>query len=186
MIAAGPMPPEMPRRREATNRVSEAGAARAILPPVHAAEAQPAPLGEPQGMDSRDRLAAASVPLPLIRDQGVVSAPVPGAQVPHPDLGAQVSGAEGDAAGRASPLFVAPLLPPQHTRSAPVWAPAAQVAHGPLSSAPVEETTEVHVTIGRIEVTAVHEAPAPKRPAAPVRQPMTLEEYLTRRQGGRG
>jgi len=45
----------------------------------------------------------------------------------------------------------------------------------------VEETTEVHVSIGRIEVTAVHEAAPSKRqtPAAP--KTMTLDEYLARR-----
>jgi hypothetical protein len=46
------------------------------------------------------------------------------------------------------------------------------------------ENTEVHVHIGRIEVTAVHEAPRekPKRPQA--RGPMSLDEYLTRRKEG--
>jgi hypothetical protein len=49
----------------------------------------------------------------------------------------------------------------------------------------VEETTEVHVSIGRIEVTAIHEPPPPK-PAAPRRNaPMSLDDYLARRQGGR-
>jgi hypothetical protein len=43
------------------------------------------------------------------------------------------------------------------------------------------ETTEVHVHIGRIEVTAVHEA-APERPRrSKVPGPMSLDEYLTRR-----
>jgi hypothetical protein len=47
----------------------------------------------------------------------------------------------------------------------------------------VEETTEVHVHIGRIEVTAVHE-PAPAKPAAARRPaPMSLDEYLARRLG---
>jgi hypothetical protein len=43
------------------------------------------------------------------------------------------------------------------------------------------ETTEVHVHIGRIEVTAVHEAPPDKPKRPPVRGPMSLDEYLTRR-----
>ncbi|MDD5410696.1 MAG: hypothetical protein PHF31_04665 [Methylobacter sp.] len=45
----------------------------------------------------------------------------------------------------------------------------------------VEETTEVHVSIGRIEITAVHEAPPPKRQAPATAKPMTLDEYLARR-----
>jgi len=48
----------------------------------------------------------------------------------------------------------------------------------------VEEITEVHVSIGRIEVTAVHEAPPPKRQAPTPAKPMSLDEYLARR--GRG
>jgi hypothetical protein len=47
----------------------------------------------------------------------------------------------------------------------------------------IEETTEVHVSIGRIEVTAVHEAPQQRRPAPKANQPMSLDEYLARRQG---
>lgn len=48
-----------------------------------------------------------------------------------------------------------------------------------------EETTEVHVSIGRIEVTAVHE-PAPAKPVAPRRNaPMSLDDYLAKRHGGR-
>jgi hypothetical protein len=49
----------------------------------------------------------------------------------------------------------------------------------------VEETTEVHVHIGRIEVIAVHE-PAPAKPAAARRPaPMSLDDYLAKRHGGR-
>lgn len=47
----------------------------------------------------------------------------------------------------------------------------------------VEETIEVHVSIGRIEVTAVHEAPPLKRQAPTTARPMSLDEYLARRQG---
>jgi hypothetical protein len=49
----------------------------------------------------------------------------------------------------------------------------------------VAETTEVHVSIGRIEVTAVHEATPPRRPAPRATQPTSLTEYLARR-GGAG
>lgn len=47
------------------------------------------------------------------------------------------------------------------------------------------DTTEVHVHIGRIEVTALQEAPA-KQPKTTrqQRQPMSLDEYLTRRKEG--
>ena len=48
-----------------------------------------------------------------------------------------------------------------------------------------EETTEVHVNIGRIEVTAVQEAPPPRRPAPRTAKAMSLDEYLARRAGER-
>ena len=53
---------------------------------------------------------------------------------------------------------------------------------GSVWQSQVEETTEVHVNIGRIEVTAVHEAAPPKRQSAAAAKPMTLDEYLARRQ----
>lgn len=43
----------------------------------------------------------------------------------------------------------------------------------------------VEVTIGRIELTAVSTAPDTKRKPGARRPAMSLEEYLTRRQGGR-
>jgi hypothetical protein len=56
---------------------------------------------------------------------------------------------------------------------------------GRLSAGSIEETTEVHISIGRIEVTAVHE-PAPSKPAAARRNaPMSLDDYLAKRHGGR-
>jgi hypothetical protein len=44
-----------------------------------------------------------------------------------------------------------------------------------------DEITEVHVSIGRIEVTAVHEPPPPKRQAPTSAKPLSLDEYLARR-----
>jgi hypothetical protein len=79
------------------------------------------------------------------------------------------------------------LLPPQRVGRAlpaPVNAGASPLPAGPARSAS-EETTEVHVTIGRIEVTAVQEAPRPRREPARSRKPKSLEEYLAGRQGRR-
>jgi len=80
--------------------------------------------------------------------------------------------------------FAAPLLPPQH----PVQ-PIGLEKRDPEPrridrGAPVEETTEVHVSIGRIEVTAVHEAPPAPQRQPPRTKPMSLEQYLARRRGG--
>lgn len=44
---------------------------------------------------------------------------------------------------------------------------------------------EVHISIGRIEVTALHEAPAAKSTPRRRQPPMSLDDYLARRQGGR-
>jgi len=80
------------------------------------------------------------------------------------------------------------LLPADHSeavRPAPSKM-AGRTDRGPQAggrSGPSEETTEVHVSIGRIEVTAVQEAPPPKRQPRRVAKPMTLAEYLARRRG---
>jgi hypothetical protein len=47
------------------------------------------------------------------------------------------------------------------------------------------ELNEVHVNIGRIELTAVHDAPRPRREPARTRKPQSLEDYLERREAKR-
>jgi hypothetical protein len=54
---------------------------------------------------------------------------------------------------------------------------------GPSASRMVEETAEVHVSIGRIEVTALQGAPAPKKAPRNNRAPLSLDDYLSRRRG---
>jgi hypothetical protein len=72
------------------------------------------------------------------------------------------------------------LLPPAAIHTAPVRRPAdtASLAHSVADSEP----NEVHVHIGRIEITAVHEA-APRRRVqiSPAASPMTLDAYLAKR-----
>lgn len=70
----------------------------------------------------------------------------------------------------SSPPAIAPVAPaPQFPASA---------AHSTASAEP----TEVHVHIGRIEVTAVHEPAAPRKKSAPTpRQTQPLADYLARR-----
>jgi hypothetical protein len=84
--------------------------------------------------------------------------------------------------------MVEPLLPPQRAMHSPAWNArnrSPDSSRGPASASGAGEATEVHVTIGRIEVTAVHEAPPSKRRTPPSAKPMTLEEYLARRRGER-
>jgi hypothetical protein len=80
---------------------------------------------------------------------------------------------------------IQPLLPPQQGPNGTALLKGAARAQGAAGRMPVEETTEVHVSIGRIEVTAVHEAPPPKRAPARSQRALSLEEYLARRKAGR-
>jgi len=50
---------------------------------------------------------------------------------------------------------------------------------------PYSDSNEVHVTIGRIEITAVHAPPASRNTSTPVRKPMSLDEYLAKKNGER-
>ena len=81
-----------------------------------------------------------------------------------------------------------PLLPLRNNArpsTANVNVAKQRAKHGGFDrQAQVEEITEVHVSIGRIEVTAVHESPPPKRQAQTRAKPLSLDEYLARR--GRG
>ena len=86
--------------------------------------------------------------------------------------------------GGAEPASVQPLLPPMSVAQ-PIFRIGGRGLDSPVTSRKgvVEETTEVHVSIGRIEVTAVHE-PAPAKPATARRPaPMSLDEYLAKRHG---
>jgi len=81
---------------------------------------------------------------------------------------------------------IQPLLPPQRGPNGTALFKAASGPQGSSWRAPVEETTEVHVSIGRIEVTAVHEAlPTPKRASTRSQRALSLEDYLARRKAGR-
>jgi hypothetical protein len=90
----------------------------------------------------------------------------------------------------AAPVSTPPLLVPipPHPAPPPVFASTAAAATAPTADVhrhfTAAEATEVHVSIGRIELTAVHEASPPARRAAPVKPSIQLHEYLARRQRG--
>ncbi len=74
--------------------------------------------------------------------------------------------------------------PPHAVPSPPPRVPAMPVpARGRNRSTGAEETTEVHVHIGRIEVTALQQTPAPRKPPRSGRAPLSLDDYLARRRG---
>ena len=78
----------------------------------------------------------------------------------------------------------APLLPQALPATRTREAPALHQAAGYARPATADEATEAHVSIGRIEVTAVHEAVSKRSPPRAPRA-MSLEDYLARRRGGR-
>lgn len=75
------------------------------------------------------------------------------------------------------------MLPPRDA-TAPLRAfPANLPPPQAVAQATAHDDTEVHIHIGRIEVTALHEAapPARRRVAAAPRAPMSLDSYLAAR-----
>jgi len=93
-----------------------------------------------------------------------------------------------DSATLTDSNYPSPLLPLKNAARPSALNASAAVQRGELGGfgrqGQVDEITEVHVSIGRIEVTAVHESPPPKRQAPTPAKPLSLDEYLARR--GRG
>jgi hypothetical protein len=91
-----------------------------------------------------------------------------------------------DAAGHDGVLRLPPLLVPlAMSDGAPVSAAVASTVVPTVPAAAQNaaraESTEVHIHIGSIEVTAVHEAPAPQQRPLPAPPPMSLDTYLAKR-----
>jgi hypothetical protein len=88
------------------------------------------------------------------------------------------------ASQREAPAPLLPLLPQAaaqalaRTHSLQAAASAAARSAAPAIASP---ETEVHIHIGRIDVTALHEAPRPKPRARERAQPVSLDAYLTAR-----
>jgi hypothetical protein len=181
------VPGQVPPRPEA----AQVGAATAVPTPPSPLLRRPSILAPaPDDAASRDdrnaREAAAEIdagrPLRRPADSSIRSIPDP--IVPAAAHGAGEAPPASDK-GPGSLRRVQPLLPPQQGPSGTALFKGALRAQGTAWRTPVEETTEVHVSIGRIEVTAVHEAPPPKRAPARSQRALSLEEYLARRKAGR-
>lgn len=147
-----------------------------LLSPQHV----PAPAQPPRAAD-----APAPAPTALRPVTTAMAAPerAPGfAAMPAPVLAAPST--QPTAAALAAPGTPAPLLParprndaqPHHARTAP------NHLFGPQRASPTApQETEVHIHIGRIDVTALHEAPRPKARPRERAQPMSLDAYLAQR-----
>ena len=83
------------------------------------------------------------------------------------------------------PAALLPPVPAPTPSLADPWTTAVPRSTRTADRATDTEPTEVHVTIGRIEVTAVREPAAAPKPAARRNAPMSLDEYLAQRRGGR-
>lgn len=178
--------------------------------PDHQEEVSPVPGPRPiPRAESRPRHAPSS-PAPLVRNVSTV-VPQPNhetlasphgrvATIHNPPPSRQIRSTEQHLADHvgSSPLpHVARIEPPprlvetghEAPRSSPTAPPslASDMVTGRRTEQIGVASTEppVEVTIGRIEVTAVSAAPETKRKPGTRRPAMTLEEYLTRRQGGR-
>jgi hypothetical protein len=116
-----------------------------------------------------------AVPVPeQARQHTRPSLDTPAGSARHDALSSEpVAGTSTDA-----PLLPAPLLSPPAAASAQPKAPVAPVAAGPGQPA-----DEIHIHIGRIEVTAIQETAPSKRPARKGAAPLSLDDYLARRKG---
>ncbi len=151
-----------------------------------------------------------SVPAPLIRNTSAVgnrpghlvpTAPRIRSEIMHeqaprqqPDLsGLHVEDRDGSAPVPLALRIESPprLVEAHHDMVRSAAAAPPSLASGAVMGRRTEPThavppeAPVEVTIGRIEVTAVSSAPETKRKSTSRRPAMSLEEYLTRRQGGR-
>ncbi|KQP12280.1 hypothetical protein [Pseudorhodoferax sp. Leaf267] len=170
-----------------------AAIAHTVLPdaPPGASPTRPAPdtTRPPQAPDT---LAAPALQRPhALHATGVQARATPGtpAAPAAPTTGASAPHAGAAPPGRRPPAREdpAPLLPrmadaaprPPGAPAAPLPAPAPRGPGAAMPTAPLD--TEVHIHIGRIDVTALHEAPAPKPRPRERTQPVSLDAYLARR-----
>ncbi len=165
------------------------------LPSTEAAVPEPRPTeqaalvkaGPEQAVPPRARSLAAAVP---------PDGPQPAAAAPAPDARADTVAAIAPMASlrtsdrpRSPPPLrseePAPLLPPRSSTSDRAAPQALRGATGlairPAAHGGAGQETEVHIHIGRIDVTALQEAPRPKARPRERAQPVSLDAYLAGR-----
>lgn len=109
--------------------------------------------------------------------------------LPQPTPDAPATSRPAAAHPHAAPAFAQnapePLLPPVSAPSVAASAGLAPRAHpgawAGTTQPAAREDTEVHIHIGRIDVTVVHEAPKPRPRARERTQPVSLDAYLAAR-----
>lgn len=163
-----PMWPAMPAGR--TSTAAATGTGRPVFTDQGAAAVGP----RPHGHEGRPITPSPAPPLLARAPQAVPSrVTVPAAQPPTPVP---------HAPGRADSAGHNPVPWDEPVRLVATDAPADAMpmpSLRPSASMPAAaEPTEVHVHIGRIEVTAVHEPPEPRRPVTSRAPPVSLQAYL--------
>lgn len=132
-----------------------------------------------------------AAPAALLQPQSPDDTSVPLAQVPvelplQPAAQQSVLPANGSEVGAVPErtldklVLPLPLLPASPPGAAP--APAAS-ASASASALPAREPDEVHIHIGRIEVTAIQESRPASKPSRKGAAPLSLDDYLARRKG---
>jgi len=160
--------PDAPRERQ------KGAARRRSAAPAEDPRVRPPLLSEPRHRGrAHSRAGDTAMPVPAVSE--AVPAPIaetPVVSVPPPIVTQPVA-ADEERGWR-----------PAHRVTAA--APGSRQMRQPVgtASAPADEPAEVHVHIGRIEVTAVQEPDRRRKPPTGP-QPMSLNEYLKRRQRGR-
>jgi hypothetical protein len=164
-----PMRPGTPAGR--TSPAAAMGAGRPLFTDASAAAVGPTP----HGHEDRPVTPSPAPPLltpapPVAPSRDTRPAAQAFAPVPHAPRHAEW-------AGRTAVPWAEParLLAPD----APADAMPMPSLDPPAAMPAVAEPTEVHVHIGRIEVIALHEPPAPRRPAPPRAAPVSLQVYLS-------
>jgi hypothetical protein len=201
-----PAPPEMPAPLGNLGRDARIdGAPRPLDPGFPLVLQPPTPVLSAQTVRSEDRASAEPTRAPLLATSSRRLPPAdlpadgrplqPVAGIPTALLPVQTrEGVAPAPAGTVEPRAAEPAAPSPRLAPAPLLSPSPLAwprsnasGRSPLvrplevANAQQDETTEVHVHIGRIEVTALHEAPPPKPKRPPARSPMSLDDYLARR-----
>ncbi len=112
---------------------------------------------------------------------------IPVQETAAPPTGSHPTAPRHEAPARADatpPSPTVPRLPPLLAPMAPATAPQPRVAPAQAEPAP-RQPDEVHIHIGRIEVTAIQETAPARREARKGPPPLSLDDYLARRNGER-
>ncbi len=167
-----PRPLATPIAAECATAVNARAADRLASPelvPTVTADAH-TPTAKPVPPAARDEISRGA------REAGAPTLAETGTVVPTPH--SEVTGTPDLERGRRPPI--PPLVASDRLSGNPGTRPSSPQAY---SASPTAQADEIHIHIGRIEVTAVHEPAAVAARRKPRgREPMSLDEYLAKRQ----